>query len=234
MSSLLILRPEPGASQSIARAARLGLEAVAAPIFTIAPLAWEPPDPRRYHAILFTSANAVRHGGEPLHRYAHLPCFVVGEATAAAATDAGFKVAAVGPSDGAATVALMIEHGVSTAIHPCGREHIPLTGIAIDDVPVYASDPVPSLPPAATQAIGADALVALHSPRAARVFAELADMAGLARATVSLIAISEAAADAAGEGWQAKAVAPAPRDEALLALAAKLCKNEGAATSVGR
>ena len=77
-------------------------------------------------------------------------------------------------------------------------------------------------------------LAALHSPRAARLFADLADAAGIARATVGLIAISEAAAEAAGEGWRAKAVAPAPRDEALLALAANLCKNEGAATSVGR
>jgi uroporphyrinogen-III synthase len=232
MRALLILRPEPGASESLARAARLGLNAVAAPLFTVGPLAWEAPDPRRYDAILLTSANAARHGGEKLRRYAHLPCFAVGEATAAAAGTAGFEVVATGASDGAAIAARMAERGVARALHPCGREHVPLPG-PIDHLPVYASDAVAALPPAAMDTIRAGAVVALHSPRGARLFAALADDAGLDRADIALAAISEAAAAAAGDGWRARAVGPAPGDEALLVLAAKLCQNQDAATKLG-
>jgi uroporphyrinogen-III synthase len=37
------------------------------------------------------------------------------------------------------------------------------------------------------------------------------------------VAISDAAAEAAGRGWEAVEVADQPNDEALLALAARLC-----------
>ena len=231
---LLILRPEPGASASVARAAQLGIEAVAAPIFTVEARTWQAPDARRYDAILFTSANAARLGGDQLGAYVHLPCYAVGEASAAAASAAGFNVTCTGPADGDAVTALMAEHGVSRALHPCGRDHVALTGpVRIDHIPVYAAEPVAALPPAALDAIRGGAAVALHSPRAARIFADLADPAGLDRAATSLVSISPAAAAAAGDGWKAKLVAPAPRDEALLVLAAKLCNNDSAATSVG-
>jgi uroporphyrinogen-III synthase len=60
----------------------------------------------------------------------------------------------------------------------------------------------------------------VHSVRAAERFARLAAGKG----SIRVAAISAAAAEAAGEGWAAKAVAAAPRDQALLELAAKLCK----------
>ena len=45
------------------------------------------------------------------------------------------------------------------------------------------------------------------------------------RGAISIAAISAAAAVAAGEGWAAVAIADKPTDEALLALAARLCNN---------
>ena len=45
-----------------------------------------------------------------------------------------------------------------------------------------------------------------------------------AREAITLAAISPAAAAAAGGGWEAVEVAERPDDEALLALAARLCK----------
>jgi uroporphyrinogen-III synthase len=59
----------------------------------------------------------------------------------------------------------------------------------------------------------------IHSPRAGHRFAELAKD----RSTIAIAAISEAAAAAAGDGWQSVAAAGQPSDEALLALAARLC-----------
>jgi uroporphyrinogen-III synthase len=68
--------------------------------------------------------------------------------------------------------------------------------------------------------MAAGALALVHSPRAGALLARLvAD-----RDAVAVAAISDAASDAAGEGWRAKAVAAAPSDEALLELAAKLCQ----------
>jgi uroporphyrinogen-III synthase len=66
--------------------------------------------------------------------------------------------------------------------------------------------------------------VLLHSPRAARQFAKLVDAAGIARGPIAIVAISAAAAAAAGEGWRAKRHTLLPRDAAMLELARELCK----------
>jgi uroporphyrinogen-III synthase len=216
---VLILRPEPGASATARRAAELGMEPLVAPLFEIVSLPSPPLAAAAYDAVLLTSANAARHGGASL---LSLPCYAVGEATAAAARDAGYRDIHTGPADGAAAAAAMAADGVRRALHPCGRDHVPVTaaGVAIERRIVYAAEPATSLPFAARTAIDEGALVLIHSPRAARIFAALvAD-----RERIRIAAISAAAADAAGAGWAGKAVAARPRDEALLELAAQLCQ----------
>lgn len=218
MTKLLILRPQPGADETAARARALGLDPVVAPLFDVKPLAWTAPA-GPFDAIMLTSANAARHAGGGLAPFLVLPCFAVGEATAAAARAAGFADVRTGPADGAALVEEMAAAGIASALHPCGREHVPLTGaVSIADIPVYAADAVGAFPEAAR-----GALVLLHSPRAAARFAELARDRGAIR----IAAISAATADAAGHGWASVSVAARPRDEALLELAAKLCQTEG-------
>jgi uroporphyrinogen-III synthase len=59
----------------------------------------------------------------------------------------------------------------------------------------------------------------IHSPRAARRFAELVTD----RSSIAIAAISPAAAEGIGSGWKSVAIADQPSDEALLALAATLC-----------
>jgi uroporphyrinogen-III synthase len=59
----------------------------------------------------------------------------------------------------------------------------------------------------------------IHSPRAGQRLAELASN----RASVAIAAISPAAASACGSGWAAIEAAERPADDALLALAARLC-----------
>ena len=64
------------------------------------------------------------------------------------------------------------------------------------------------------------AIVALvHSPRAGRRLAELVQD----RQRTAIAAISKSAAEAVGEGWASVEAADKPDDEALLALAARLC-----------
>lgn len=219
---VLVLRPEPGASETAERARRFGLELVTAPLFTVRPVAWDAPGPAGFGSVLLTSANAARHGGPALARFRRLPCFAVGEATAAAAIEAGFADVRAGPADGAAALALV---GDRRVLHLCGREHLPLAHkTGIERRIVYAAEAADMLPKDARSALERGALTLIHSPRAGTLFAELVDGAGVARATIAVAAISEAAAAAAGPGWRSVAVAARPRDEALLELAVELCK----------
>jgi uroporphyrinogen-III synthase len=217
---ILVLRPQPGADETAARARALGLEVVVAPLFAVRPLAWTPPDPAGFDAVMLTSASAARQASDGLTPFKTLPCYAVGEATAAAAQEAGFADIRIGPDDGAALLLMMAEDGIASAFHACGEDHLALghPAIAITRVPVYAAEAADRLPVAAE-----DALALLHSPRAAALFARLAGD----RARILVAAISARTARAAGEGWRHVAVAPRPRDEALLELAAKLCQNEG-------
>ncbi len=223
---LLILRPRPGADESAGRAVAKGLEPVVAPLFTIWPLDWEAPDADGIEAVLMTSANGARHAGEQVRAFTTLPCYAVGEASAEAARAAGFRDVRPGRSDGAATIARMAADGIARALHLCGRDHIEVAHpqVALIRRLVYAAEAVDALPPPALQAIEDGAVAMLHSPRAGRLFASLADEAGLERERIRLAAISEAAAEAAGSGWKNMVIAAAPSDHALLEVAAQLCQ----------
>lgn len=219
---LLILRPEPGASESAARAREMGLEPVVAPLFTIEGVDAGPIDAGDYDAVLLTSANGARHAPAGL---TGLACFAVGEGTAAAAAQAGFSDVRVGPGDGAAAAAMIAAAGMKRAVHLCGREHLALeeAGVSIERRVVYAAEPLAGEP------FYGPAVALIHSARAADRFARLARD----KSTIALAAISAAAGEAAGDGWAAKAVAAAPRDQALLELALKLCNTGVEATRDG-
>ena len=226
MPDLLILRPQPGGDATAARARELGLVSLVAPLFTVRPLDWEPPDPAEVEAVLITSANAARHAGPAIGGFVDLPCYAVGPASASAAREAGFAQVRTGPGDGAALAELVAGEGVSRALHLSGAEYVSLQHPRLELVEraVYASEAVPDLPSEAAEAIREEALVLLHSPRAAATFSAHAHAAGLDRSLIAIAAISPAALAAAGDGWKRAESAAAPRDEALLELAAKLCQ----------
>ena len=99
----------------------------------------------------------------------------------------------------------------SRVLHLAGREHRHQAGS--DAIVVYASEP---LDPDLATLHGNIALV--HSPRAGAVLASrIAD-----RSRIALVAISDAAAEAAGTGWCAVTVAARPRDAALIDAALRL------------
>jgi uroporphyrinogen-III synthase len=226
VTGILIVRSEPGGGETAARAAARGIEAVVAPIFETRPIAWEPPHPGYAQAVMLTSANAARLAGPGLAALTRLRCYAVGERTAAEARSAGFGDVKVGEGDGEQLLALMARDGMTSAFHLCGREHRRLEwpGVTLTRRIVYAADALDRLPDTAAAALDGGAVALLHSPRAARHFASLADNAGLRRAAIRIAAISDRAAEAAGDGWKQKAVSRSPRDEALLELAAELCK----------
>jgi uroporphyrinogen-III synthase len=225
----LVLRPEPGAGATAARIRARGGEAVVAPLFRIEPEAWIAPEAGAHDALLLTSANAVRQAGPALAALTTLPVYAVGAATATAAREAGLTVHTVGTGDAAALLATAGEAGVKRPLHLTGAEHMDAAqdGLLITRRIVYRADPVDRLSPEVLAALEARAVVLLHSPRAAALFAQLLDQAECARADVAVAAISAAAMTAAGEGWRARAVAVFPTDDALLAAAALLCETGG-------
>lgn len=215
---IAVLRPEPGNAATCARIAATGHVPIALPLFEIVALPWSPPDARDFDALLLTSANAVRMAGPALEGFTALPAYAVGRATAEAARAAGLTVAVTGEGDAAALLAAAGAEGVTHALHLGGRETMvaPAPPVA-RAIAVYASDPLPVAPERIAALDGAVALV--HSARAAARLAELTDAL---RPGIALVAISSAAARAAGEGWQSMSVAEQPDDAAMLAAAVTL------------
>ena len=212
MRPLVVLRPEPGATRTAARAEAMGLQVRRLPLFTIVAIDWTAPDPGQFDALVLTSANAVRHGGRELDKLKALPVHAVGEATAALARAAGFELAFVG--DGGSRH-LPLPEG-RRLLHLAGRDHVRMS--AATTIPVYEArtiEPPPRLDDLA------DCVVAVHSPRAGRRLDQLV----AARSRTLIAAISPAAAEACGPGWKRIHSAAQPSDAALLALAARLCES---------
>ena len=214
---VVVLRPEPGNTRTADALRARGLEARQVPLFAVVPVYWTPPNPTGFDGLLLTSANAVRHGGAALDLFRRLPVVAVGAATAAAASEAGFAVAVTGGEDARAVVAEARDRGFARLLHLAGRERAP-TQDGVEAVTVYASEAVPV--PADVARSFEDALVLVHSARAATRLAELVDGAGADRSRIALVAISRAVGDAAGTGWASIAIAPEPSDSAVVAMAA--------------
>lgn len=217
MTRLLVLRPQPGADATAARARALGLDPIVAPLFEIRPMVWAAPDAAGFDAVLMTSANAARYGGTQLATFTHLPLFAVGAATAEAARKMGFDTISTGAADARAAIDLAVAAGARRLFHPAGRDHVAADpGTAeIERRIVYTSERL-----GAPVLLESEPLVALlHSTRAAHVFAELVSP----RPNIAIAAISPAVAVAAGTGWGAVGVAERPDDDCLLAAAARLC-----------
>lgn len=218
---LLILRPAPGDADTAARACALGLSVRAIPLFEIVPLYWSAPDPAAFDAVMITSANMIRHGGDAIARYRHLPVYAVGGATAAAVAAAGFETIHTGPGDAIGLIDLLVRHDVRHVLHLCGedRREPDSRGVEITRVATYAARPLADLP-GLDDALAQSPVAMLHSPRAAARFASLVQR----RHEISIAAISRNAAEAAGTGWRDVVIAAHPDDASLLAIAAQMCK----------
>lgn len=212
MRPLLILRPEPGATATARRAEAYGLASGCHPLFLLQPLPWTLPK-GDFDGLLLTSANAVRLAGA----LPDLPVHAVGEATAAAARSAGAQVATVGEGGVDALLATLAPD--LRLLQLAGEDRIAPTAPRqqIISVPVYRAEPLP-LPPAD---VIEGCVLLVHSPAAGR---RLAHFTGR-RELVRIAAISPAAAEACGTGWERIEAADRPSDEALLSLAAELCKD---------
>lgn len=219
-----ILRPEPGASLSVSRAEELGIDPILKiPLFKVRPANWTAPDPDRFDAILMTSANAARQGGDELEALRTLPVHAVGQSTAAAARAAGLMVDLVG--SGGIDELLELVPPDSRLLHLAGAHRRAPSNVSQTIVPLTVYTSVARKEPAGFDTVRG-AVVCLHSPRAGRRFAELVDERDMDRGTIHVVALSDEVAAAISEGWEAVDVAAAPNDRELLGLARSLARSD--------
>lgn len=225
MTPLAIIRPQPAASRTAALAREMGFDAHAHPIFELKGCAWEAPD-SGFDAVLLSSANALRHGGDELAKIVHLPAYVVGQRTAQQARAAGFNVVAQA-DDGIASLIERIDPAHTHVLRLAGVDHIAIDapeGISIRTAILYESCALP-MPEDLAELLCGPSTVLLHSARAAEHFADRCTALGLPRMHIALACLSPRIAEAAGRGWRAVAVPDATGDAALLESARALCQS---------
>lgn len=231
-STVLVVRPEPGLSASLAAANALGLNAIGYPLFEIRSAAWQCPDPESIDALIVGSANAFRHGGRGLELLKGKLVYAVGESTADAARVAGFAIAATG-SGGLQNVldALPARTAANTGTAPlrllriAGAEHValrPPLGVQMHTVIAYEAVAC-ELPEPLRALQDLDLTVMLHSAAAAEQFDRESRRLALHRSRIALMVIGPRVAAAAGTGWRAVHVSPAPNDHAMLELTRQVC-----------
>lgn len=226
MIEAIVIRPEPGCTQSLSALNDLDIPALGFPLFEVKPLPWEMVEPDNFDALLIGSANALRHGGAGLSAYRGKLAYAVGEVAAQAARDAGLDVIATG-TRGLQSVLELIEPGHRTLLRLAGQTRtdlIPRAGTTIVERIVYASTAQPMPADLATR-LRKPAVVLLHSAEAARHFAACCDGKAIERSQIALATIAKRVANAAGHGWSSAQWVESPEERALLALAGRMCQN---------
>jgi uroporphyrinogen-III synthase len=222
----LVTRPRRQALATARRLRRLGFRTLIEPLLEIEPVATGPIETAGVTALLLTSANAVT-AFEP--RLAELPVLAVGDATAAAAREAGWHDVRAAAGDAIALAELVraeIDPRRGALLHLSGDEVRDLaTGLAAAGyeyrrLVVYRATPATRLSKRASGLLAAGAMeaVLLFSPRTAAVFRSLVAEGGAAGGLSRSLAacLSEAVADRVTDlPWRELRVA-ARRDEAAL------------------
>lgn len=228
MKRVLITRPEPGASQTAARVAALGLIPIVAPVLSIVTRVI--PAPRHVAATLLASGNAIPACPASLHGR---PAFAVGSATARRAAEAGFAdvrdadgdavrlaelvASSLSPTDG--TLLLPAAQGQGTELASALRAK----GFKVLRRVAYQAVPVTTLPEPAATALRHGDLTAItfFSGETARHFVRLVQAAGLPESirNVEAVSISERAAVALrGLPWRRIRIAAKPNQDSMLVL----------------
>jgi len=225
--TILVTRPEPGASATAEKLRRAGHRPILSPCLTITETAINLP--REQDAVLITSAQA-------LPALVKLPkstkIFTVGDATAARAHEAGFRAvtsAAGTAADLAALVTDRLPRGAKLlfATGACNGGDLTIAlrnaGFRVYRRVAYRTTRAPSLTDSTLAALDAGGIdrVLIFSPATGRHFRTLIRRAGCAQALRGAIAIAisaEAAAPLASLPFASIRTAVAPDQEHMLAI----------------
>ncbi len=215
-----ITRAEPGAEATARRVEAMGWTPLVAPLLEARTLPDVALDLTGVEALAFTSAQGIRAFAALTDT--RMPVFTVGDATAEAARAAGFSDVRSAAGDVVALAHLIANTRPGRvlhagALHPAGDLIGDLTarGLAARTVALYETLPVDPVP--ALSRLPDIAAVLVHSPRAARLLADL--LTAHPAPSLRLLTLSEAVSAPLRALENAKiAVAPFPNEASLLNL----------------
>ena len=228
---VLVTRDRHAAAETAATLARLGHEALVAPVIDITPVPTPVPS-GPYDAVLATSCHAFTHGPDVRRLSRGLPVFAVGRRTAEAARAAGFEDVRIGDGDGdgLSTLVSLTLPRPARVLYLAGRDRKPSletlligVGFQVEVVESYAAIPVDHWPETIVDRLRDGAIdAALHySRRSAELALALTERVGIGDPFL-LLHHACLSADVAEPLLAAKAfavaVAAKPDQESLLAL----------------
>lgn len=230
--TVLVTRGWPGAERTASGLRRMGIDPIISPVLDINFRARIDVSLEDVQALVFTSANGVRAWG-PRRPERELAVFAVADATAQAARDIGFKRVQSAEGD-VGSLASLIRRKLNPkkgallhvrGIHVSGDLSGVLKpdGFKVRDAIGYGAVAVDALGEEAIAAVisGAPVTVLIHSARGAKTFLDLLRKFGLHHwlGSVTALGISRnALAPLEGAGFCALVAAPAPNEDALMAL----------------
>ena len=238
---IISTRPLEDANADCRALIEAGFEALPAPMMRIEPRAFSPQNddapndntPDDTEAYILTSRHAA-----PLlakHVFLNKPCFVVGEATEAAAKKAGFQNIRGGAEDSTSLLALIDASPYQKFCWASGA-HISLDLTAnstkhISRLIVYQAVLESQLDAkiCARIATGAPCFVLVHAGRAGAQFDHVITAHDLDpyRQCMQLIALSARVAGLSGQAWHKIHIVPAPHHALMLEAARTLSKRKG-------
>ncbi|MGL4291642.1 MAG: uroporphyrinogen-III synthase, partial [Phreatobacter sp.] len=170
MMRVLVMRPEPDATRTAERLARLGHQPAVAPLLVVEPLPAQAPaagiPAHGIAALAVTSPRtAALIGPESRAAWSRLPVFSVGDRTAAAMTAAGFHDVRSAAGDVHALGRLIVAAGLAPGacvLNLGGEERagdlaglVAGAGLVVVEQVLYRLIPVATLPPLLTEALDA-------------------------------------------------------------------------------
>jgi uroporphyrinogen-III synthase len=227
---VLVTRPEGQANRTAARLRAAGHQAVLAPVLAIAATgtAWPAP----LDALVLTSAQAALAMPEQAASdWRDVPAFAVGERTAEALRERGFKEVTTTGSDAAALAAFMtarLPQGAGV-LYAAGHDRKPVleqalaaAGLALTVVEVYAARPAQDWGPDIRARLHGGMLDAVlhYSARSAALALAQADAAGATQAFLDLrhhCVSADAATPLVAAGATIAAIASHPDEDSLMA-----------------
>jgi uroporphyrinogen-III synthase len=230
---VLDTRPEPGASETAGRLKALGFLPLKLPLHEIKRLpANADAIPVGVAAVAVTSANAVRHAPGTLpERLSNLPCFAVGETTAAIARSAGFSNVIEGGGDAQALAETIIaRRPAGPVIYLCGRVRRPLfeqrltgAGVTVISVETYDTSAIVYTAEELSDAVGTEPvdyalLYSVNAAEALVVAMEQAELRDLFKNTIFACISTRIAGVLAGKTAGKILVAREPSETSLLSL----------------
>ncbi len=233
---LLITRPREDAEPLAARLAEAGIDTLIEPLLEIVFLDENLGEAAEVQALLATSANGARAAGRlAAEAWFDLPLYAVGDATARAAGESGFRNVKSADGDVRALAQVVADNAETDGgrlLHVAGTRlagdlqgDLAARGFAVERRVLYSARLSEALSAGAVAAFRQGALdgALFFSPRTARAFATLATDAGVdsdcAKATAYCLSPAVASAfEDAGLAWARVEVAAEPRQDSLLVL----------------